>query len=80
MSVILNRISDRLLPLSLSCWPVNLCAASDDPGSESQAVGTVDMLRTTTARAQVALLMVVCTENPKSDDSGDEVHPGWRLN
>jgi hypothetical protein len=22
----------------------------------------------------------VCTENPKSDDSGDEVRPGWRLN
>jgi hypothetical protein len=23
---------------------------------------------------------IVCTENPKSDHSGDEVRPGWRLN
>jgi hypothetical protein len=22
----------------------------------------------------------VCTENPKSDHSGDEVRPGWRAN
>jgi hypothetical protein len=25
-------------------------------------------------------LSPVYTENPKSDDSGDEVRPGWRLN
>jgi hypothetical protein len=23
---------------------------------------------------------VVCTENPKSDHSGDDVRPGWRVN
>jgi hypothetical protein len=27
-----------------------------------------------------SLIVGVCTENFKSDDSGDEVHPGWRLN
>jgi hypothetical protein len=30
--------------------------------------------------AWFGMLLAVCTENPKFDDSGDEVHPGRRVN